>query len=529
MLNDTTMKHIFLNLIRLLFISLLFVSRLSAQLSPDEQYEELFEEVQLEAIFPDSKTFPDCIPLQAPQTIMENYWQSKDKADFDLKNFVLEHFQLPESPSVDFKTDTAADITEHINVLWPVLTRTPAEEAKGSLITLPNAYVVPGGRFREIYYWDTYFTMLGLQVSGAHELIRNMVDNFAFLIDTLGFIPNGNRTFYTSRSQPPFYALMVRLLADIEGDDILVNYLPQLEKEYAFWMEGADNLSETSPAHRRVVRLDNNAILNRYWDDRPVPRPESFKEDFELAHSTDRDHEDLYRNIRAACESGWDFSSRWLQDGENLGTIHTTEIIPVDLNSLMYHLEKTLAAAYGEDGQSQKQSEFNQKAEQRAEAIRRYCWNQQERFYMDYDFVAKANTDKLSLAGVYPLFFEIASKQEATRMAGKLGKDFLEPGGLLTTLAQTGQQWDSPNGWAPLQWMAYQGLLNYDQDKLAQMIAERWIDNNVRVFKNTGKMVEKYNVTDITLEAGGGEYPVQDGFGWSNGVLLKMISLQEAE
>ncbi|MEK6477878.1 alpha,alpha-trehalase TreF [Catalinimonas sp. 4WD22] len=523
------MKTIFLSCIRLLFISLLSASALLAQVNPAEQYGELFKDVQLAGIFPDSKTFPDCIPLHEPQTILEDYQQKKDKAGFDLEDFVLEHFQLPKSPSVDFQTDTTNNIVEHINALWPVLTRSPSDRIKGSLILLPESYVVPGGRFREIYYWDSYFTMLGLEVSEEYALIRNMVDNFSFLIETLGFIPNGNRTYYTSRSQPPFYSLMVRLLADIEGESTLVRYLPQLEKEYAFWMNGAEELSESSPAYRRVVRLEDGTILNRYWDDNPAPRPESYKEDYELAHSIERNNEDLYRNIRAACESGWDFSSRWLRDGKDLATIHTTEIIPVDLNSLMYHLERTLAAAYAEDGQLQKQRDFNQKAEQRAEAIRRYCWDKQQRFFLDYDFVAKSTIDQPSLAAVYPLFFEIASKQEAVRVGRKLGKDFMAPGGLLTTLVNTEQQWDAPNGWAPLQWMAYQGLLHYDQDKLAQMLAERWIDNNIRVYQNTGKMVEKYVVTDISLEAGGGEYPVQDGFGWSNGVLLKMMSVQEVE
>lgn len=523
------MKNIFFTFIRLIFILLIFMSPLTAQVNPAEQYGALFKDVQLAAIFPDSKTFPDCIPLNDPQTILEDYQQEKAKADFDLKSFVLKHFQLPKSPSVDFQTDTTDNIVEHINALWPVLTRSPSENVRGSLILLPESYVVPGGRFREIYYWDSYFTMLGLEVSEEYDLIRNMVDNFSFLIETLGFIPNGNRTYYTSRSQPPFYSLMVRLLADIEGDSVLVSYLPQLEKEYAFWMDGKENLSETSAAYRRVVRLDDNTVLNRYWDDLPEPRPESYKEDYELAHSIDRNNEDLYRNIRAACESGWDFSSRWLRDGENLASIHTTEIIPVDLNSLMYHLERTLAAAYAEDGQLEKQRDFNQKAEQRAAAIRRYCWDKAQNFYLDYDYVAQATIDQPSLAAVYPLFLEIASKQEAIRVGRKLGKEFMAPGGLLTTLANTGQQWDAPNGWAPLQWMAYQGLLNYDQDKLARILADRWIDNNIRVYKNTGKMVEKYNVNDITLEAGGGEYPVQDGFGWSNGVLLKMMSVQEVE
>lgn len=495
-----------------------------AQVGPEEKYGELFEAVQLEGIFPDSKTFPDCLPIYNTETIMNRYQEYRQREGFDLRRFVLEHFQLPKSPSVDFETDTSNSIREHINALWPILTRTPDDQVRGSLITLPRPYIVPGGRFREIYYWDSYFTMLGLQVSEEYDLIRNMVDNFSFLINTQGFIPNGNRTYYLSRSQPPFFSLMVRRLAEIEGDAVTAEYLQEMEKEYAFWMDGAEDLTPASPAFRRVVMLDDSVVLNRYYDDKPEPRPESFKEDYELAHAIERDHEDLYLNIRAACESGWDFSSRWLRDGQNLATIHTTEIVPVDLNSLLYHLERMLAIAYGESGQLEKQREMNQQAVARAEAIMRYCWSPEQKFFADYDFVVGQNTLRPSLAAVYPLYFNIASQKQAKQVSRKLKRVFLRDGGLLTTIENTGQQWDAPNGWAPLQWMAYRGLKNYDQDKLAEEIAERWIENNIRVYENTGKMVEKYNVTDITLEAGGGEYPVQDGFGWSNGVLLRLMA-----
>ncbi|MFP4089325.1 MAG: alpha,alpha-trehalase TreF [Cyclobacteriaceae bacterium] len=499
---------------------------LFAQVNPAEKYGQLFHEVQMAGIFPDSKTFPDCVPLYSPDTILNRYNENKEQADFDLKNFVLDHFQLPKKPATGFVTDTTNTIQEHINALWPVLTREPSETLRGSLIILPEPYIVPGGRFREIYYWDSYFTMLGLEVSDENQLIRHMIDNFSLLIKTLGFIPNGNRTYYTSRSQPPFFSQMVQLLADIEGDSVLLTYLSEMEQEYVFWMDGAEQLNEDEPAYRRVVRLDDGSVLNRYWDDNPSPRPESYKEDYELAHSIEREDKDLYLNIRAACESGWDFSSRWLRDGISLSSIHTTEIIPVDLNSLMYGMEMTLSEAYAAAGEQEKQQQMLEKAQARKQAILKYHWDQKARFFADYDFVAGQTTDRPSLAAVYPLYFNIATGEQAQRVSRRIRKDFLEDGGLLTTLVTTGQQWDAPNGWAPLQWMAYTGLKNYGHDQLAAEIAQRWVANNRRVFENTGKMVEKYNVTDITLKAGGGEYPVQDGFGWSNGVLLKFIEMQ---
>ena len=172
---------------RIFFILLLYsfgIFSADAQYAPEEKYGELFKAVQLAGIFPDSKTFPDCIPIYSTKTIIGRFQEYQGREDFDLKRFVLEHFQLPVDASVDFETDTTNNIRKHINSLWPVLTRTPDDQVGGSLITLPFPYIVPGGRFREIYYWDSYFTMLGLQVSEEYDLIRNMVDNFAFLINT---------------------------------------------------------------------------------------------------------------------------------------------------------------------------------------------------------------------------------------------------------------------------------------------------------------------------------------------------------
>jgi len=508
-----------------LLFSFGLVNPLQAQFRPDKDLGELFEAVQLKPVFPDSKTFPDCIPQSKPEVILKSYQQQKDKAGFDLKTFVLQNFKLPPEPASNFKSDAQQSINEHINTLWPVLTRQPQAE-KSSLIPLPQAYVVPGGRFREIYYWDSYFTMLGLQVSNRPELIQAMVDNFTYLINSIGHIPNGNRSYYISRSQPPFYAFMLRVLAEVKGKEILKNYAPALQKEYSFWMDGQQNLSPAQNTYRRVVRLPDGSILNRYWDDDPTPRPEAYKEDVQLARESGREPQEVYRHLKAAAESGWDFSSRWLADGKTLKTIHTTDIIPVDLNALLYHLEITLAEMAALNNNKKEQKSYLQRAAKRKKALLKYTWNKQENYFVDYDFVAGKTTGVASLAAVYPLYVGLAKRSQAAAVARRLKKDFLQPGGLVTTRNATGEQWDSPNGWAPLQWLAIQGLRAYGHQELADQIANNWIRLNTDVYKRTGKLVEKYNVTDLSLRAGGGEYPLQDGFGWTNGVLLKLLSLQ---
>lgn len=500
-------------------------------LPPEELYGELFYDVQSnEELFPDSKTFVDVVPLYDVQDIRQRYAAMENKTTPFQLDFLEEHFAIPSTQN-NFQTDSAS-IQEHITYLWDVLKRPADEAVSGTLIPLPNPYIVPGGRFREIYYWDSYFTMLGLQEDGEDGTIENMVDNFSYLIKNYGFIPNGNRTYYLGRSQPPFYAKMVEVLAEVEGDEIYKKYLPYLEKEYNFWMDGAANLSETNPANKRVVRLPGGEILNRYWDDYATPRPESYREDVKTADLAlemfpGKSREEVYRNLRAGAESGWDFSSRWLSRDEegnfDLSTIHTTDILPVDLNSLLFNLETTIAKAYELSGNSAKSEEYLKKSEARRVAIEKYFWNNVEEYYMDYNFAERKTTPVLSLAGVYPLFFKVAANNRASMVATKIEQIFIQPGGVVTTPYNTGQQWDAPNGWAPLQWITIQGLRNYNRFDMASDIKNKWLQLNTSVYKRTYKLLEKYNVEDLSRESGGGEYPTQDGFGWTNGVYQKLV------
>jgi alpha,alpha-trehalase len=421
----------------------------------------------------------------------------------------------------------------HILALWPVLTRqADTPDMQSSLIPLPHAYVVPGGRFREIYYWDSYFTMLGLIESDRSDLVRNMLDNFAHLIQTVGHIPNGNRTYYLSRSQPPYFAAMVGLYQSATYTAQALRYLDALEMEHAFWMEGAERIRPAS-AHRRVVRLPDGSVLNRYWDDLAEPRPESYRPDYEIGQTVPEGRrEAFYRNVRSTAESGWDFSSRWMRDPNDLRTLETNGLAPVDLNSLLYYAEWLIASlrrARGQPGDSAVARRFALQAERRREALLVHAYDPDSGFFYDVRWrTGERVTDRPTLAAAAPLYFGLATPEQARAVAARLERDFLKPGGFVTTLIASGQQWDAPNGWPPLQWLVMQGVRHYGRADVADTAAARWLALNRRVYRATGKMMEKYDVVDLSRRAGGGEYPTQDGFGWTNGVALALMAQQRA-
>jgi alpha,alpha-trehalase len=325
------------------------------------------------------------------------------------------------------------------------------------------------------------------------------------------------------RSQPPFFALMIQLLAEEKGDSVFTKYQGALEKEYEFWMTGEMEVNARQTSCNHVVWVNGN-ILNRYWDSKETARPEAYQEDVHIAAAAVREKKETWRNIRAAAASGWDFSSRWFKDNLQMATIQTTQLIPVDLNCLLLYMEQTLLHMYQLQQDDTKAALFNTTISKRITAIQDLCWNENRGCYFDFNFIDHKQEEHFNLATVFPLFFNVATTVQATRIAELVKEKFLHAGGLITTLYKTGQQWDAPNGWAPLQWMAYKGLKNYGFTELAASIKQHWTSNCEKVFAATGKMMEKYNVTDTTIAAGGGEYPNQDGFGWTNGVYLKMKS-----
>lgn len=496
---------------------------------PSVLFGELFEKVALSGMFEDSKQWADAVPKRSPGEILERYRSAEPGSGETLRAFVHDEFVVdPDTPAARAPAE-GLPLRRHIAELWPLLTRsTPAPPRYSSRLPLPHRYVVPGGRFREIYYWDSWFTMLGFGPEQA-ALKRDMVNNFAWLIRRHGHIPNGSRSYYLSRSQPPFFSHMVALLSPDDPARAWAEYLTELRAEHAFWMRGSETARPGEPM-RRVVVMPDGSLLNRYWDDRAVPRDESYREDVAIATeaaASGREAAQLYRDIRAAAESGWDFSSRWFADGRTLATIRTTDIVPPDLNSLLYGLERAIALGCEAAGDRACADAYELRARARRDAIRRYLWNDATGLFDDWHWREQRVLGQVTAATVYPLFAGVASEAEARRVAEVVEEELLKQGGLVTTTRSTGQQWDAPNGWAPLQWIAVSGLRRYDEPALAEAIARRWIGTVSRVYGETGKLLEKYNVVELT-PGGGGEYPLQDGFGWTNGVTVALLRLYPA-
>lgn len=466
----------------------------------DQLLGELFVDLHTSGIWEDEKYISDAELTTPIDEVLALYNEEKSGANFALKSFFEKHFQPSQSVEVDFAADPNRSPEEHIRALWPYLHRSAdPTDVLSTKVPLPHSYIVPGGRFQEVYYWDSYFTQLGLLAHGHRSWVGDLLDNFAHFIDTYGHIPNGNRTYFLSRSQPPFFALMVDAYAKSaeEPMDVYDRYLPALEKEYAFW----------STEHR------NEDGKTTYWDAGNSPRIEMYRTDLEWeAHA--KEHPLFFQHLRAACESGWDFSSRWLSDPMDLGTIHTLDIAPVDLNSLLLFLEELLYNLTG--NKVYEDAAYERKLKLQTEFFT-------GEGFQDIDLRSGAGTGAISAAVFYPLFVGAATADQAAFTVEHHLPQLLETGGLLTTPIKSGQQWDAPNGWAPLQWIAVMGLDRYGFKKEARDLSTRWIRTCDIIYNARGKFVEKYNVVEPENLSKGGEYDVQDGFGWSNGVYIAML------
>lgn len=375
-------------------------------------------------------------------------------------------------------------------------------ESEGTLIGLPYPYIVPCASqgFREMYYWDTYFTHKGLLVRGEIEQVRNDIDNMRYLIREYGFMLNGNRTNFLYNSQPPFLSMMMRDYYDITKDkEWLTDAYKELEIEHSFWME------------KRI----SDVGLNHY-DCMPMPEDmeqiaaKVFRERTGLCE-TMRDKE-AARALIASGESGWDMNPRMAEK--------TYEYAPADLNSLMYAMEDNLGYFASELGRNKDAEKWFALCEKRAELCRKYLKNE-DGLFMDYHFTENVLSTIFSAACFYPLYCGMATKEEAKaaknalhRIETKYGVVTCEKNDVPGTY-----QWGYPNGWAPMQLMVVGGLLRYGYKKEAYRIAGNFVDLVERCYTETGHLWEKYNVVDGNVEVQN-EYEMPAMLGWTFGVYI---------
>lgn len=288
-----------------------------------------------------------------------------------------------------------------------------------------------------------------------------------------------------------------------------------MKREHGWWMDGVEGLRPGMQVNH-VAMLADGSVLNRYWDPRGTPRDESWREDVATALGSGRPVADVYRDLRAGAESGWDFSSRWF-GGADLSSICTTQIAAVDLNAFLYGLETALAATGDDDAPA-----YADRARRRREAMHRHLWYEAGGYFADHGLSEGTLRPALTAAAFAPLLAGSATQAQADATAAVAEAALIAPGGLRTTLVESGEQWDCPNGWAPLQWIAVAGLRRYGHGDLADVIGRRWIDTVDTAYNRTGLLFEKYDIEAGSV-GGGGEYAAQVGFGWTNGVTADLI------
>ncbi|KAJ2109149.1 hypothetical protein GGI16_000846, partial [Coemansia sp. S142-1] len=440
-----------------------------------------------------------------------------------------------------------------VNGYWSTLVREQdysslCEGCISSMLSLKYHFAVPGGRFREIYYWDTYFTLEGMLRSGLKDLTRSIIRDLLAFVDFHGFVPNGARVYYLNRSQPPMLALMVKIYYEHTGDAAFVaEALPLLEKEHAYWQ--ANHLvNVTKPDDSGTVQL------SRYIVDTDQPRPEAYTKDYELAHNATTDpavQAAIYADMATGAESGWDYSTRWVKNPSAqvdrlLYGIRTRQVIPVELNAILCQVEQALANFVDIANCSSPSANYRELAQTRRNAMYSMFYDQPSGLFYDYILDERQRSNILSPAALWPYWSFGADESNTSHDGGAranaafspvgriLGKS---PGGFPATLYNSGQQWDYPSVWPPLQYVLMQGALNTGHVDLATQLAQTFVQSVLCAWYKTGgsipgileklpnttdsgHMFEKFDSTQIGKEGGGGEYNVQAGFGWTNGVLI---------
>ncbi|XP_044759523.1 trehalase-like [Coccinella septempunctata] len=512
----------------------------------------LLKTVQMSRIFPDSKTFVDMEMTRSPSDVMKNFNSLMSSTNnhpsrSQIKSFVQDNFQpgneledwkLPDfDPNPPFlrriKVPEYRKFAKDLVQLWANFSRILKpdvfkEPERYSIIPVSNGFVIPGGRFREFYYWDSYWIIKGLLASGMHQTVRGMIDNFLSMVDRYGFVPNGGRIYYLNRSQPPLLNLMVHEYLKATNDiPWLKKNVHLLQEELKYWLKT-----------QTITFTYNNAkhTLAQYAVDDPSPRPESYSEDVKTCsvRKSDEDIKNCYKDLKSGAETGWDYSSRWFIDnrgsyGKNLSEIQTRMIIPVDLNSFLaqaFKLVSTFSYIAGDSDSHQYWLNLHLSWKQ---SIQDVLFNETAGIWFDMDRKRLRHRTGFYPSNLAPLWSELYEETSLGDLAVQyLQKEgiFEYPAGVPTSLLNTGEQWDLPNAWPPLQSIVIMALKRSGSPKAlgaARVLAKKWIDNNLLIYKRTCFMYEKYNAESVGVVGGGGEYSIQTGFGWTNGEIFELI------
>ncbi|KAJ3624001.1 hypothetical protein MTP99_017659 [Tenebrio molitor] len=517
---------------------------------------DLLRVVQMAGIFKDSKTFVDMSLIGTTERTLKNFERmmtktqgtpsKNDVIEFIQRNFQASHNELENWYPTDYQVNPPflrkikevriRNFAKKLLDLWPNLGRKVKPEViqnpfKYSIIPVPNGFIVPGGRFREIYYWDSYWIIKGLLICGMKHTAKGMLENFFKIVDTYGFVPNGSRIYYLDRSQPPLLTMMVAEFMEVANDVLwLKNNIQHLEKELRFWL----NIKTVD-----VMKNGQKYRLARYQSSDDSPRPESYIEDIHTAsrYRTEDEKRHCYMGLRTGAESGWDFSGRWFFDGQggnraDLSTINPTRIIPVDLNAFLCKCFLLMHRFYSKIHNHERAKFWLQKYKEWYKAIHDVLYNEDDGIWYDFDVELRVQRKHFYPSNFAPLWTQTYDENDA-RTYGRNATRYLHTkgimnfeGGVPSSLFETGEQWDLPNAWAPNQAFVIFGLdktNDPEAQRIAHTLAHRWIDSLIKVATDTQEMFEKYNAMFKGMYGGGGEYEVQTGFGWTNGVMLELI------
>ncbi|XP_076275764.1 trehalase-like isoform X1 [Rhynchophorus ferrugineus] len=518
---------------------------------------DLLDTIQLSGIYSDSKTFVDMSMIYSVNETLKNFSNlmnqtNNEPTQDDLMQFISTNFVSANetvswtpsdyNPNPSFLNkitdDEVRTFAQNLVAIWPTLGRKVSDDVindptKHSIIPIPNGFIIPGGRFRESYYWDSYWIIRGLLISGMSETAKGMLENFVYLINQYGFIPNGARVYYLNRSQPPLFTLMVSMYIEYTNDtNILTSIVPYIEQELSWWLE---NRTITVKKHGREYRLAHYQSLSN------TPRSESYKEDYTTCsyYTDSNDQQICYQSLKSGAETGWDFSSRWFFDDQggtstNLTHIRTQRVVPVDLNSFLYKAFQSLSDFYRYLGDKRKENQWASLSNDWLQSIEEVLYNQEDGIWYDYDSILEKPRKYFFPSNFAPLWAD-AYNQRHKNIYGKRAAQYFTNvnitqylGGIPTSLDQSGEQWDFSNAWPPLQELVVLGLMKSENEEalqIAHLFGSRWISANIKGYNDSQIMYEKYDAVIPGAFGGGGEYTVQAGFGWTNGVALHFIKL----